>query len=178
MNSRPPLRDSFLKHYPENMIEDVLNTYREHNHKYHDKMIEAMPHAVEVIKYLKENDYEIAIVSSKMRNTVMLGLDAIGLKDYFEVVVGCEDVKKHKPYPDALLKACELLRVSHDDVIYVGDTVGDIKASKNMGAYSIAYISNDNLDDMAKAKPCRIIKDLIEIKDIVKEDREWNEFVI
>ena len=46
------------------------------------------------------------------RQIAQLTLETIGLWDYFDVLVGAEDVQNHKPAPDTFLKCAELLRVA------------------------------------------------------------------
>lgn len=177
----PTLRDSFRKHYPEEMIDEVIETYRKHNSTYHEKYVKSLPNVKETLLSLKEEGYAMAIVSNKLESMIRLGLQVAGLEGIFDVIVDGEETKAIKPKPssDPLLLACELLRVSHDDVIYIGDSVGDVQAARNMGAYSIAYVYNKKFEDQLLAsKPCRVIRDLSELKTIVKEDREWSEFVI
>jgi DNA processing protein len=47
----------------------------------------------------------------------------------FDVVVAYHDTKKHKPDPEPLLKAIELLNFDNEDVIYIGDDLKDERAS-------------------------------------------------
>ena len=175
----PPLKVTFEKYFDESMVDEVVQVYREFNHAKHDMYIKALPHAKELLAYLKAEGYEIAVVSNKFKALLNQGLEKSGLLSYFDVVVGGDEIKHTKPNPEGLLKACELLQVPHDSLIYVGDSGIDVKTAKNMGAYSIAYISDSKREQALKAtKPCNIIYDLMEIKDIIEEDREWNEFVI
>lgn len=51
--------------------------------------------------------------------------------------------------------------------------------AKNIGAYSIAFAKNTQRKAiLEKEKPNRIVSDLMEIEEIVKEDLEWNVFVM
>lgn len=172
----PPLRDSFLKHYQADQIEAVLKCYRDYNAKLHDRL-KPMPNALELLKDLKENDYEMAIVSSKLTDTVKLGMQVTGIDQYIDVIVGKTKELPCKPDPAQLIKACELLKVSHDDLIYVGDSIYDIEAANNMAAYSIALYDDTNREMLAAAKPCLMINSLSELKDIVRQDREWDQLV-
>ena len=57
------------------------------------------------------------------------------------MVLGKEQLPEPKPSPSGLLEACNLLKVGHDDVIYVGDNVTDIVCAKNMAAYSVGLVT-------------------------------------
>ena len=70
--------------------------------------------------------------------------------------------------------ACQKLGIGHDSLIYVGDSVSDIKAGKNAGAFTVAYMYlEERRQDLLNEKPNRSIEDLIEIVEIVKEDHSW-----
>jgi len=175
----PPLRDTFAKYFDESLLDDVVTTYREYNQEKHDSYVKEMPHAKSLLTYLKQEGYEMAVVSNKIRKLVLRGLAKCELQEYFDVVIGKDEVKYPKPNPEGILKACKELNVPFDSLIYVGDSDVDIQSAKNMGAYSIAYISDLKREQaLKKTKPCSIVYDLIEIKDIIKEEKEWNEFVI
>ncbi|OCN04785.1 prolipoprotein diacylglyceryl transferase [Erysipelotrichaceae bacterium MTC7] len=175
----PPLYESLAKYFDASEVDHALEVYREFNHGKHDAYVKAIHHAKELLQYLKDNDYEIGVVSSKMHWLVDQGLSESGLSDFFDVIIGREDVTNYKPNPEPLLLACKEMRVSHDDLIYVGDAPSDVMAAKNMGAVSIAFIHDiRNKEALSKTNPSYMVYDLIEIKEILKEDRTWNELVM
>ena len=175
----PTLKATFERYFPEAQVEEIIAYYRAFNHEHHDAYIKEFPHALDVLKALKEMGYTIGIVSNKVEHTVMMGLEAFGLQSYIDGVIGAEDVQVAKPSAEGLLKACEKMYHNHDDVIYVGDSVSDIEACKNMGAFSIAAAFDPLREEALRAsKPCVMIHDLAEIIDIVKEEREWSDVTI
>lgn len=175
----PTLKDTFLKYFKEDEVDEIIAYYREYNIKHHDELVKEFPGTKDMLNYLKKNDYALGIVSNKVEATVRMGLEKCGLSEYFEVIVGAEDVKEPKPSPQGILLACEKLYHGHDDVIYVGDSASDIKACKAMAAFSIgAQLDSESKLDLTKEHPCVIIHALSEIVDIVKEDREWSDVTI
>ncbi len=84
----------------------------------------------EVIELLDKNGILLGIASSKMKNQYEIDFFKTGLQRYMKSVVLAEDTENHKPHPEPLLKAVELLNISPKDAIYVGDTIADYKASK------------------------------------------------
>lgn len=175
----PTLHDSFIRYFEESKVPEIIAYYRAFNHEYHDQYVKEIPHVKETLVYLKENGYDIAIVSNKLQEIVRMGLKRFDLETYFDVVIGSEDVEKAKPNPMGLLKACELLGRSHDDMVYVGDAPSDVKTCKNMGAFSVAFILEDTrANEMMKERPCAFITDMKELIDIVKEDQEWSDVTI
>lgn len=175
----PPLEESFSKYFKQEEIEDVIEHYQRINRKQHDKLIKQMPHAKDMLKALQDQGLSLAVVSNKRKPMVEKGLNTCGLASYFSVVLGKEDLPKPKPDPSGLLEACNLLKKGHDHVIYVGDNAADIKAAKNMAAYSIGYsLDQKQRQSLEKEHPCRLVNDLMEIVDICKEEHSWSDNMI
>jgi pyrophosphatase PpaX len=60
------------------------------------------------------------------------------LESNFEVVIGMEDTKRHKPDPDPILEALARLDAAPADAAYVGDSPFDVQAAKSAGVYAVA----------------------------------------
>ena len=175
----PTLKESFLRYFPAEQVDEICDYYRSFNHTHHDEYVREIPHVRECVMTLKNEGYTLGVVSNKIENTVRMGLSYVGIENAFDVVLGAEDLEKPKPDPSGLLRACELLNRGHDDIVYVGDSVGDIKACKNMGAYSVAFIlDKQRASEMIAQKPCAYITDMKELITLLKEDKEWSDVTI
>ena len=53
-------------------------------------------------------------------------------------MIGSDDTERHKPAPDPILKALELLDARPSDAAYVGDSPFDVRAAKAAGVYAVA----------------------------------------
>jgi phosphoglycolate phosphatase len=71
----------------------------------------------------------LGIVSSKLRHRILAILGKEGLSHTIDVVLGAEDVQRHKPDPQGLLAALERLQVQAEQSLYVGDHVVDAQAA-------------------------------------------------
>ena len=170
----PTLQDTISKYLPNVDMDEAVEFYRSYNIENHKKYVKAFPNAKEYITKWKEEGYKIGIVSSKMKDVIMLGLDCCDMKDLFDVVLGVGEYSLEKPDKSGLIEACKQLNESKDNCIYVGDSVTDIEAAKNAGMYSIAYVSNKGKEQaLIATKPNRVIYDLSEIDEILKEDISW-----
>ena len=133
-----------------------------------------MPNAVELIEKLKADGYTLGLVSSKKKDMVEYGVQLIGLENQFEVIVGYDEVKNHKPSPEGIFIACKELGIDHDNCIYVGDTSTDVLAANNAGLYSVAYLTHpERRDAIMEAKPNATIEDLLELTELLKKDITW-----
>jgi phosphoglycolate phosphatase len=86
-----------------------------------------------VIHLLKDNGILIGIVSTKFRYRIESILARENLLEYFDVIIGAEDVMNHKPNPESLLLALNKLNLSRSNVLYIGDSLTDAEAAKSAG---------------------------------------------
>ena len=68
----------------------MIALYQKINIKYHDTLLKPMPNAFETVSTLHEQGYQMAVVSNKRIGIVKMGLKAIHLEPYFDVVLGKE----------------------------------------------------------------------------------------
>ena len=170
----PALQDIFTKYFSDLDMDTLLEEYREYNEQIFKERNRPMEHAETTLKALRDEGYHIGIVSTKMKETVRRNLEVFGLDGYIEAIVGADDVTKQKPDPMGLNKILVDNKWSRDQVIYIGDSVTDIEAGKNVGAYTVGFIFNpERLDVLKTAKANVYIDDLNKILDIVKEKHNF-----
>ncbi len=171
----PTLQESFEKYAPGQDVEKLVEEYREINRQMHFQgAVKPMKNVPELLEWLKKEGYQIAIGSSKKAATVRLGLEVCGLEDYFDTIIGVDDVKKHKPDKETIVTACKAKKGCLSNCIYVGDSAGDVECARNAGVFSIALCSNElKRQELLDAKPNRLIDDMREIREILKEDHPW-----
>lgn len=87
----------------------------------------------ELLDYLKQNNKKIAVASSTRKAVVVSQLEAAGLLDYFDFVVGGEMVENSKPDPEIYLMACDLLQVSPEEAYAIEDSHNGIRSAHAAG---------------------------------------------
>lgn len=75
----------------------------------------------------------MAIGTGSEHRLALKALDNIGLKDYFQIVVGYDDVKNHKPHPETFLKAAEMMGVEPCFCQVFEDGIPGIQAAQTAG---------------------------------------------
>ncbi len=116
--------------------------------------------SLNVLRTLKNKGKKLGIVTSNSRKHVKEVLRFLNIEeDLFSIIVGNEATKKHKPNPDPIEKALELLNVSKDNVCYVGDGLDDMRCAVNA---NVAPILVDRLSEYKDEYPV-IVKDLTEL---------------
>jgi len=128
----PPLQDTFSTLNPE-LAGEMLHTYRAHNAEHHDEYVSLFPNVRETLDVLKENEFQLAIVSAKMRSGVDQGMEITDIGSYFDTIITIDDVENPKPHPESVFKALQSLAAKPEQAIMVGDNYHDIQAGNKAG---------------------------------------------
>ena len=122
-----PLPDQ-MKIVAPNMWEELVATYRSVDSKLgHARVFRGIP---TLVRKLRHAGAPLGVVSCKRRVLIEAELEAVGLREFFDVVIGFEDVTPPKPAPDPLLAAIGYLGLSRSTAIYVGDSIVDLQTGR------------------------------------------------
>lgn len=92
---------------------------------------------------LRQLGVRIGVLTNRKRRFLaheIYTVDRTGWHDLFETMVCGDDVAKHKPHPDLILKALVNLDVAVDARCwYVGDSTTDVVAAKRAGVTAVFY---------------------------------------
>lgn len=91
------------------MAEQMVDTYRRYNALKHDDLVKLFPQVPETLEELKNRGIHTAVVTSKMKGMAVRGLEKFNLREYFDACIAFEDTERHKPDPEPILKALEVL---------------------------------------------------------------------
>jgi len=111
-----------------------------------------LDHDYELMHYfqqLKQKDYQVAVASNSIRNTVKLVLLKLGILEFIDYYVSNEDVTRNKPFPEMYWKcmtACNAL--PKDTIIFEDSHIG------RQGALDSAatLIAIENRHDLTQEK--------------------------
>ncbi len=121
-----------------------------------------------VIQILRENGIKLGIVSTKFRYRIEGILEREKLLHHFQIIIGGEDVKEHKPHPQGLIKAIDRLRCAPSSVVYVGDSVTDAEVAERANAPFIAVLSGVTpKEDFSSYQVVKILDRLSELPGVV-----------
>ncbi|NTL99126.1 HAD family hydrolase [Enterococcus faecium] len=84
---------------------------------------------VDLLNHLKLKGLRLGIVTSKTKKEMITEFNKFKINNYFEVIITASDTERHKPFPDPILKAIEVLGSTSDKTIYLGDSVYDMRSS-------------------------------------------------
>ena len=114
-------------------LEEIQDTWREMaDYKYrHD--VPLKKGVLEFLKYVKKIGKKLAIASSNSYALVEATLEALHVREYFDVICTCDEVKNSKPAPDVYLRAAGLLGVNPGKCLVFEDIPFGIMSGKQAG---------------------------------------------
>jgi len=117
-----------------------VNAYKEHYRKISTQKTKLLPFAKEAI--LKANKIaKLGIVTTKTAKYSQELMEYFEVMQYFDVLIGREDVENPKPHPEPILKALKKLEYQNHKVYMIGDTCLDCMSAKNANINSIGVHS-------------------------------------
>jgi pyrophosphatase PpaX len=163
----PPLEESFGGLNPEK-VDEMCAYYRAYNHEHHDELVTEFEGVYETVETLYKQGYKLAIVSTKVRDVVLKGLDLMKLRPFFEVVITLDEVENAKPHPEPIEKALKELGASPQEAIMVGDNHHDILAGKNAGVLSAGVAwSAKGREHLAQYEPDVMLETMPDLLEVV-----------
>jgi len=146
----PPKKDEITKliGYPleimysslgvdEKKVSDFVTVYKKYYRQRSKPMTQLLPNATKAIE-LASSFATLGIVTTKTGLYSKELLKYMNIMQYFEVIIGREDVTNPKPHPEPILKALKLLNADKSKSWMIGDTTMDLEAAKYANIQSIA----------------------------------------
>jgi haloacid dehalogenase superfamily, subfamily IA, variant 3 with third motif having DD or ED/haloacid dehalogenase superfamily, subfamily IA, variant 1 with third motif having Dx(3-4)D or Dx(3-4)E len=123
---------------------------------------------------LKSQNLKLALVSSAACWMIDGILKQVKLEDIFDLIVSGDDVKKHKPDPEAYLLALKKLTLNPADVLIFEDSEAGILAARNSNIKAIAlyhdYNRNHDFTDSVHQ-----LENLLDARDFLKKNFKLQE---
>lgn len=124
------------------------------------KKTKSYPDVLKSLNRLHNKGKTLGIVTSNNVKHVRDVLRFLGIdENLFKIIVGNKETKRHKPFPDPLLKGLELLGIGPEGVCYVGDGMDDMTSSLRAGVTPVLLDRRDEYKDL----PYIMIKTLEEL---------------
>ena len=133
---------------------------------------EKMPYVEELLKYLRKNNYKIAVASSSDTADIKNNLEKTKLEKYIDEIASGAEVENGKPAPDVFLLAAERLGVDAKDCLILEDSKAGIKAGKASGAMVFMVPDMFTVDKECEDTADRILTNLGEVIGILEGKNE------
>ena len=130
--------------------------------------IPAKKGAKELLSYLKENDYKVAVATSSTRESTEEHIKKAGFENYFDVMVCGDEIKNSKPHPEIFLIAAKKLGVNPENCYVAEDSYYGVEAGVAAGM-KVFMVPDMNVPrQKEKDLAYKICKDLLQIIDYIK----------
>nr|WP_310785857.1 HAD family phosphatase [Fusobacterium nucleatum] len=133
-----------------------------------------MPYIEELLKYLKDSNYKVAVASSSNMNHIINNMEKTGLKKYIDEFASGAEVENGKPAPDVFLLAAKRLGVDAKDCLILEDSKAGVIAGSSAGAKVIMVPDMLKPDEECKERTYRIVGNLGEVISILEEKNNEN----
>ena len=165
---RENVKKVFLNNYGNELPIDKM--YREKDEdleKAVDKGIPLKQGAYEILSYLKNNNYKIALATSASKERALKQLRYADIEKFFDVIISRDDVKETKPNPEIFLKAAEKLNVLPSECIVIEDSSAGIRAAFNARMIAIHVVDLKEADEDILNHCYNSYKNLNEIQKVL-----------
>ncbi len=120
--------------------DEFQRLYKEYLDNYYSKNSVPLKEGVrEILEYLKENGYKIAVASSSSRESVLHHLRDADIEKYFDKIICGDMVYKSKPEPDIYITAATELGVNCENCYAVEDSESGL-LSAHRANMEVVYI--------------------------------------
>lgn len=125
------------------------------------------PGVMETLEKLRADGCHMAIASSRRLSSLNDYLDGLGIRTWFDMVVGADSVTRGKPDPEPVLTVLNALGWDAENTLVTGDADVDIMMGNAAGCKTCAVTyGNGSITSLEAAKPDYIINDFSEILSI------------
>ncbi len=123
---------------------------------------------IEILQFLKNNNYKIAVASSSEEETIRSYLTKIKILDFFDVIVAGDMIENGKPNPEIYLKAVEKLNVPKEQCIGIEDSNSGILSVYRAGLKAIMIPDLEEPTEEVKNILCAKLNSLVEVIKILQ----------
>jgi len=119
----------------------------------------------DVVHRLTASGLVLGILSTKFRYRIRQILDRYELTEQFLMIVGGEDVEKHKPDPEGMRLFLSKTSVKPDQAVLVGDSLTDAETAFRSSVDFVAVLTGTTSADQFSAyAPKAVLESVIEIE--------------
>ena len=128
-------------------LKEVINSIKQKHTK------DIIPHyckpdysKIILLRHLKNRGYKLGCCSNSIKETLHIMLKSARLYDFFDIIIGNDEVVNPKPHPEIYLKAFAALKVSSRQTIIVEDSPHGIASAKASGAFVIEVKGHEDVN--------------------------------
>ena len=149
-------------------VDALIAKYREYQLANHDRLVRCYDEVVDVVDGLRARGHPLGIVTSKTGWLAQRGIDNVGLRRHFDLIIGCDMCNRHKPDPEPVRMALDRLGYEPDEAVFVGDSIYDMEAGNAAGVITIAALWGPfKREDLQPAEPDHYLERISELPGLL-----------
>ncbi len=150
-------------------IWDFVDSYKENYRQISQEQTLLLQNAKASVE-LAASFATLGVVTTKTTLYSIPLLENFGIRNYFDTIIGRQEVENPKPHPEPILKACERLQIfPSKDIFMIGDTKLDLIASNEAGISSIGVLCGYGSKKELQPFTPHVCKDSLEAVKLVQE---------
>ena len=141
--------------------------------KLKDYNIRVLKNVEHTLKKLQEGGFKISIYSSDRTENLHQIFKKLEIDQYFEALVGGDQVKQPKPHPEGFFLACQRVDIPVSHSIYVGDTGDDMLMAQKAKALAGYGLTSGlcSREELLKETP-HVFDGLNEVAEVLLQGRK------
>lgn len=133
-----------------------------------ERGIPVKPGLKELLHYLKEHEYKIALATASTKERTMKNLKEVGIEDYFENIITGDMVEQAKPNPELFLKSAEVLQEAPEDCVVLEDSLNGVEAGIRGGFVTIMVPDITQPDEELRGRVSYVCASLHEVRALLE----------
>jgi beta-phosphoglucomutase family hydrolase len=142
-------------------VDSILDIKENHFRQIVRQHLKSFPGVINLLGLLKEQNIASAVASSAPLENILLVLNSLAIKDYFQAIVYGQEASEGKPSPKIFLLAAQKLNVEPYNCVVIEDSVAGVAGAKRAGMRCIAVTNSHSKAELVEAD--RVVGSLLEV---------------
>ncbi len=112
--------------------------------------VEEIEGASDAVRRLREGGYKLAVLTRGHHAYALEALKKTRMLGFFDLILGRNETPRPKPYAEALKHTADLMGLSLDEIVFVGDHPIDATCAKNASVRFIGVLTGWTKEDIWK----------------------------
>jgi phosphoglycolate phosphatase len=119
---------------------DFVDSYKEHYRTISEEKTYLLENAKEAVVEASKIA-RLGVVTTKTTQYSIPILETLGIWEYFETIVGRQEVQNPKPHPEPIFTALKLFKAKGDEKVFmIGDTIMDLEAAQKANVQGVGVL--------------------------------------
>lgn len=119
----------------------------------------------ELLEYLHDKGYALHVLSNGFQEVTARKCELSGIQNYFRTITSADEIDIRKPRPEIYEYALKKAGARKENSWMIGDDwIADVEGAKSFGLQVVYF---DVFDDKYEAEGVKVIRKLLELKDLL-----------